>query len=395
MSYQLVFSVFEEIIRAENSNQLDQKLKSLQPFVKSLRELYKLAPDITVQSPYGAEPSRNAYLLAYVPKYIEQAERSFRLAAPTQPDPDSTYKAAFFCCGPAPEATALIRHFSSKDFSLNFEFHFFDIHPEWAHIRTLLLKKDGTSIRNLGAFEYEIDITQADIHETHLDVLRQVDIVTFQNCLNELAGSEGINNVYQICKNLKSGAQMILSDLSGYQENRNDFENLKSELEDLSGTTKFHKNEQAHVSDYPEGLLKRHLLDGSDGLRPSTKSNFSLLTYTNIEDHSNPLPPSGRRRKTSGRRRKKPSDKKTLPYKRNQKIEGTISNIEELGIYIKEKEHDAIFFIPNERLFPRNTEINEDEYYIGAVILATVKVPDATPKSKRIADHLGTKKNLR
>ncbi|SVC28151.1 uncharacterized protein METZ01_LOCUS281005, partial [marine metagenome] len=134
--------VLEVLQRSSTTTLTDQaevatRLQALQPALRALRQAYK---NPTVSAAYEGD-NTEAYLLAYVPHYINQALRALHVAEPVD---DAlrleTYRAGFFCSGPGPEAVALVEHLLRRRSRQELEFHFLDrASDDWSRIREELL----------------------------------------------------------------------------------------------------------------------------------------------------------------------------------------------------------------------------------------------------------------
>ena len=300
MSYKLAFSVYKKMLNVE-SQELTEQLSTLREPVENLRTSFNPEHGInTVSVNYDEEKTRHAYLLAYVPKYIAQARLSYNLADLEIQDPLEPFRAAFICCGPAPESAALITYFQNRQATCpscfliielpieeagecphcfgsvdtqKFEFFFFDIQPAWSPITDTFMQVLNVNL--LTSSYNRLDVNEPDAIQEISDVLSEMDLITVQNCLNEISG---INNLLELHSILKSGAKLLISDLSAYG-NIQRLTEISQNMDSTAGTYSPFFRREVKVPDSPPETLRQYLLDGSGYLWPSTSSRFSLLTY--------------------------------------------------------------------------------------------------------------------
>jgi len=303
MSYELAFSVYKKLLNT-TSSEISDELSSLKPYFKELRTSYLTEfGNNAVSVNYDQEKTRHAYLLTYVPKYLAQATLSYDLANLTMQDPNRTFRAAFFCCGPAPESASLLKYFQKSQVNCpicflsylqengecsscgtfspfipkKFELHFIDINPKWQQIREALISE--LNVNSLKTYNYEIDLTEPDAIQDISIRLTNLDLITFQNCLNEISTGDGLNNLLATQSLLNSGAQMLISDLTFQRGNTERLMNISDQLRREPGIVSQIQKDIARCEEPPE-ILRQFLFGTfSERLVASTNSNFSLLTY--------------------------------------------------------------------------------------------------------------------
>ena len=116
---------------------LAEALEALKPQVHKLRQhFWDHSYTGSVDLDYSG-PLADAYLLAYVPGYIQQSLMAYQEAGL---DSASVTTVGFFCCGPCPEAVGLVKHLGQQHPG-NLQFHFFDVnHEGWRITREALLE---------------------------------------------------------------------------------------------------------------------------------------------------------------------------------------------------------------------------------------------------------------
>ena len=241
---------------------LGEALEELQPHVHTLREHYRNHSSIgTVGIDYSGKMA-DAYLLAYVPGYIEQCEMAFRMAdlgaAPVE-------TVGLFCCGPCPEAVALVRHLNSRDRSGQLGIHMFDVCPAgWSTVREALLD-EGCTKHWAGVVNYEnydLDLTVPRSVEHYASAIGALDVAVFQNFDNEVGHAMGVmrSNIERVAALLSPSSSLIMSDLSNSAANH---EVLSSRLQPL-GEVSLGKSPGSRGVRVlrPSGPIRKHLLVG-------------------------------------------------------------------------------------------------------------------------------------
>jgi hypothetical protein len=201
-------------------------LQSLQPYVIQLRTKYQ---NSSVSIDYSDLKMQAAYLLAYYPGYIYQSHNTLNchnVQDCLNIDSDSI-TISMFGCGPCPELVA-IASFLSERFPhvKKIIANVFDIAVDtWKYsigiAKEYLLPKiwDGEVIIN---YHPSFDL-RSPCESGRIQCLAESKIVTFQNCINEIATDENktqdifAKNVESIVSILSANSIMLLSDLSKYK----------------------------------------------------------------------------------------------------------------------------------------------------------------------------------
>ena len=135
-------------------------------------------------------------------------------------------------------------------------------------------------MNSLKTYNYEIDLTEPDAIQDISIRLTNLDLITFQNCLNEISTGDGLNNLLAIQSLLKSGAQMLISDLTLQQGNTERLREISDQLDREAGIVSQVQRGTARCENPPEILTQFLFGTFTEGLQASQKSNFSLVTYT-------------------------------------------------------------------------------------------------------------------
>ena len=208
--YPLVLEAFKAIHPdiSPSQGQFHSKLQELQPHLRELREIYNRDyRSMAVTIEYSG-PTANAYLLAYVPGCINQAEKAFEYAFATMPT-----RTRSFLQSPR----------------MRIEFHLFDLNTVgWSRTREELL--DLGCVQqwpgHLDIYPHKFDLHNSEGLSAHRKTLQTLDIAVFQNCNNEIGRRNSVERlaanktITKIATGLKRGAQLILSDLKGSERNQ-------------------------------------------------------------------------------------------------------------------------------------------------------------------------------
>ena len=195
---------------------LAEALEALKPQVHNLRQhFWDHSYTGSVDLDYSG-PLADAYLLAYVPGYIEQSRMAYQGAGL---DSASVTTVGFFCCGPCPEAVGLVKHLGQQLHPGNLRFHFFDVnHEGWCITREALLEA-GCTRGWSGQIELEtphsLDLSEPQSVEEHAAVIGTLDLAVFQNFDNEMGGAQNVmrSNIERTAALLPASSALVLSDL--------------------------------------------------------------------------------------------------------------------------------------------------------------------------------------
>ena len=288
--YPLVLKAFRSAAGLSDAREAEvaEALRQLQPSLHRLRESYRHQSSSSAVSPGYSDSTAFAYLLAYVPGYIVQSRMAFDFAgvAAMQPPPR---RIGFFCCGPCPEAVALVEILSGQLFSQSDELSLdlFDISDSnWGPVRRALLEvgcnqgRDGSQIRKVETHDF--DIREAPRGRT-AEIIERLDIAMFQNYDNELGSDRGAANrtVEAIAQLLAPGSKLILSDLfNSYRSH----EFLEDVLKEYGQVARKQSGYRGVKHTYPDRFMSSNLFDRqSDEVltaRVGHTANFLVLDRT-------------------------------------------------------------------------------------------------------------------
>ena len=288
--YPLVLKAFRSAAGLSDAREakVAEALRQLQPALRHLRKSYKHQSRSSTVSPGYSDSTAFAYLLAYVPGYIVQSRMAFDFAgvAAMQPSPRQI---GFFCCGPCPEAVALVEILSGQLFSQSDELSLdlFDISDSnWRPVRRALLEagcnqgRDDSPLRKVET--YDFDIRQAPGRGT-AEIIERLDIAMFQNYDNELGSDRGAANrtVEAIAQLLAPGSKLILSDLTYSVQTHKFLEDVLKEYGQVARKQSGHRGVKHR---YPDRFMSSNLFDKqSDEVltaRVGHTANFLVLDRT-------------------------------------------------------------------------------------------------------------------
>jgi len=276
---------------------LAEALEALKPQVHKLRQhFWDHSYTGNVDLDYSG-PLADAYLLAYVPGYIQQSLMAYQEAGL---DSASVTTVGFFCCGPCPEAVGLVKHLGQQQHPGNLRFHFFDVnHEGWRITREALLEV-GCTRRWSGQLELEtplsLDLSEPQAVAEHASVISALDLAVFQNFDNEMGEAQNVmrSNIERVAALLPASSTLVLSDLH-YAADRSEANHqvLKERLAPFGEVHAWKSPGSKGVRVlWPKGLVRSHLLVGETAeiplgkprLVPRTGHDASFLVVKRPED---------------------------------------------------------------------------------------------------------------
>ena len=190
-------------------------LEGLRPALEQLRNGYQAN---TVEVPYGGKIAE-AYLLAYVPPYIHQAESVLRQAVLNiDLAASDELQVGLLCPGPGPELIGLVRSLKALKQHPKLRVTYFDIANDgWAITRRGLLRcADEIYPRFTSSTKVDIDL-RSRLGPADLAQFADFDLVMAQNMANEVVASQQARqNLVNVFRALKPGALAVLSDQRQY-----------------------------------------------------------------------------------------------------------------------------------------------------------------------------------
>jgi hypothetical protein len=187
------------------------------PAIK-LWESYQAGSDIADNAGYHDEDIRAVYLLRYYPYYTTILNSVLSIAPKAEPKWCEPMDAALFGAGPAPEIVGLAQFLLEKELFFDFaRFHVFDINNIWGRYRLAISKKIALeigSIEEISTVRNRFDLRLPEaIKDGIAECLNKCEIVTFQNCLNEVnvEDVEAVSsNIIKCFHTMRRGATMVI-----------------------------------------------------------------------------------------------------------------------------------------------------------------------------------------
>jgi SAM-dependent methyltransferase len=255
-SYGLVYSAWLGSQKLSDQ-EVAQMLRALRPSLQQLRTHYRPGGGAVHVEYEGA--TAEAYLLAYVPLYIHQAEKVLGCAfGEMEVDSTGELRVGLLCPGPGPELIALVRLLNDTWPSPpNLNVTYFDIANDgWSKARSGLLRcANGIyEPRSVNTEIVNIDL-RANLSPDMVGQFADFDIVVAQNMVNEVADSEqALSNLRNIVSSLKHGTLVVVSDQANYDAVIKAKEAFTQDLKVIHDEAKRYDDFYAP----PAGLLKEH-----------------------------------------------------------------------------------------------------------------------------------------
>jgi len=267
-------------------------LDSLKPAVRHLRQAYRKYP---VSVNYADTEIQSAYLLAYFPHYYQLIYKLIIENFPTIFENQKIVYLSFFGAGPGPEVYGAIKYIKNNCPSVKeINVHIFDINAStWNYSHEILLNQIFETVIpkhiQIKVNSYNFDLTEP-ISKDELTHIESSGLVILQNCLNEIAPEHAAHvksNLKQVFERIPTEAAMLLVDLTGGTNATTyfmqDIERIIAN--EFKAKKLFSINDNAlsatlqSVHHLPSPLVKKHLLNGEDGLIPRKwlKYNYSFI----------------------------------------------------------------------------------------------------------------------
>lgn len=272
-------------------------LQSLQPTLRFLRKSYYSYP---VSVPYARQDIQAAYLVAYLPHYYQLIYSILNNDKGNLFKNKETVKLGFIGGGPGSEVYGTIKYITNNcQWVKNIHVSIFDINAAtWKFSNDIVLKnliKEGTKTQlpNITWNSIQFDITNEADFTTNLQVFKSLDLLTIQNCVNEIA-TQRIpvlkSIIVKLFQALPNSAYLLISDLTSSV--RGLMKSIESELESAGGVKfKLSTLNQSgptsiiSVHHFPNKIIRENLMTGEDGLIPrkNLKYDYTLLSREKVE----------------------------------------------------------------------------------------------------------------
>lgn len=208
-------------------------------YISPLQNRYR-NNDININ--YGEQGIQSAYLLYYYHAYICQSRHAFNLHnfQSVLNIESNSVVISMFGCGPCPELVAYADFLSTYFPHVNhITANIFDIAVDtWKCSRDITEKYVMKAVWNgtVKINTYNLDLTQEHDFSKYEEICNS-QVVTFQNCINEIVTKSGrnseifIKNISSIINSLPQQSILLMSDLYLYQSVKNTFHKISNEME--------------------------------------------------------------------------------------------------------------------------------------------------------------------
>lgn len=336
--------------------------------VRMLREHYRSS---MVSVDYGR--LARGYLVAYVPPYIQMAEHVWAEALPAPASVGHTLNVVVVGAGPAPEVVGLINLLVwNQHRCRRIEAVCLDVADDiWRQLRDALVTEGAVAWGGEVALESRhFDLSQpAAVTDGVRSALRAADVVVIQNCLNEGAarGPALTSNLADLAEALRPGARLAIADIHGYDAVRSTVDSVLDELAERA-VVRREPHEPAGIARRVLGRvpdpLRRHVLDGQDGLVPRRNLRYLVRVAERLGSQleppvTDPVPtttipaaaqPTVRRRRRTERRRERAAElPATVRWEPGVAYTGIVTFADgQRGIRLRSGEAEV--FIPHDHL---------------------------------------------
>jgi hypothetical protein len=258
-------------------------LKSLQPYVTSLRSSFK---NKQINVDYRDRNVQAAYLIAYYPSYIEMTyEVLNRHGKDVLCSQNNILNVCLFGAGAAPEAVAIINFINENALEIEeLNIYAYDIFASTWNFSINLVKNfiipHLWQSKNFNINIFDLDLCEPDSLKNINQQIKSSNLFIFQNCLNELNKQDiAIANINYLVENIPRASRLIIADLV-YNSVTNIKLHIEKKLEELSYNLDFRSNikEEIRLQIPLPNAIRQHLLISVNGLIPRTKVRFDFIS---------------------------------------------------------------------------------------------------------------------
>lgn len=265
-------------------------LQSLQPSVRLLRKAYLSSP---VSVSYKEQDIQAAYLATYLPHYYQLIHSILLNDSGALFEGKSAVNLGFIGGGPGSEVYGAVKFILNNcKWVKEVKITVFDINAEtWKFSHGIVLDHLIRQIPNRGSTSIEWNALQFDLVNekdvaSRLGVIKSLDLLVIQNCINEIASKELSvleRNVVALFAALPSNSYFLISDLTSVV--RNLMRRLEQAVEGAGGvqfkrSTLGQANPTAMISVHHRPnriLLENLLMYGVDGLMPKKNLKYDYI----------------------------------------------------------------------------------------------------------------------
>lgn len=282
-----------------NSLSIEEYLSSLKKDVRMLRSAYRKYP---VYVPYQQKDIQSAYLLTYLPHYYQLIEKVLREQNPDHLAQKKEVCISFIGGGPGSEVYGTIKHIIEHNRNIKkITVNILDINASnWIYSHKIvgnnLIKELSNDIINKVLWNaLDMDLTNLESVKSNAHYFKASDLIVIQNCINEIATNkynELSKSIHTVFNYLPQNAALLMIDLTS--SIRSQISSLEKELKQNSdvkqilGTMSLsHPSKMISINARPSELVKKNLLDGSDGLIPrkNLSYDYSYISKSIIQEN--------------------------------------------------------------------------------------------------------------
>lgn len=279
---------------------IEDYLKSLKKEVRMLRSAYRKHP---VFVPYHEKDIQSAYLITYLPHYYQLIEKILREQNPDNLAQKNEVCISFIGGGPGSEVYGTIKHIIAHNPNIKkIVVNILDINASnWAYSHKIVINKLIKELSNgikKKVLWYARDMNLTNLKSINIvsDFFKRSDLVVIQNCINEIPisqYSELSKSIHTIFNYLPVNAALLMIDLtSSVRSKINSLEKelkLNPDVKDVSGTmNQSHSSKMISINARPTEIIRKNLLDGSDGLIPrkNLSYDYSYISKSIIRENN-------------------------------------------------------------------------------------------------------------
>lgn len=284
-------SIYDHIIdgirhKKSGSSKIEPYLESLKPDVRMLRGAYRKYP---VFIPYNKESVQSAYLITYLPHYYQLIEKVLREQNPDSLSNRTSVNITFIGGGPGSEVYGAIKHILSHNSGVEtINVSILDINADsWGYSHQIVLQNLIYQLPNIKKVNiiwnaYKMNLVEYSTVVSQLEIYTNSDLVVVQNCINEIASknyTELLRAMKFIFNNIPPRGALLMIDLTSSV--RSMIGKIEVELKELPGVNEVsgtmmqrHPSKMVSINSRPSEIIKKYLLDYSDGLIPRKNLNY-------------------------------------------------------------------------------------------------------------------------
>jgi hypothetical protein len=277
---------YPEFYNPKIYSSFEEYLTSLKNHLFNLRKSYQTT---NVETDYSSLDTQATYLIAYYPHYFEMIYHILNLIS-SQLSFAKEVQACFFGAGPCPEVAGLVKFLGDKfPETTNLVANVYDIaHDTWNLTREITKNDIIPKLwnGNIDLQSFSLDICAANSFQSIHSVIKNCQLVVFQNCLNEVENKNTHDfqaNFKSLLDNLPLGCSILIVDFLNYDKINAILEGIKRNVERANDIA----SEKGEISRFKvttsPSIIKQNLFENKDGLIERKHINFQYLALHKIE----------------------------------------------------------------------------------------------------------------